>query len=509
VRFAEIAAASDRVASTSKKTEKIEILAACLRQIPKEEIDAAARYLAGQLRQKKLGIGWAGVSKSTAVGAEHASLSVADVDAVLSAIAQTSGSGSVKRRSDLLDSLIARASDGEQSFLRRLIIGELRQGALESLILDAIARAANLEVASVRRAQMVSADLGRVASAALFEGEAGLSRFQLELFQPVQPMLAQTAETVEEVLSRFAPAAFELKLDGARIQVHKSNDEVRVYTRRLNEATERIPELVDAVRALPARKLILDGESIALASDGAPHPFQVTMRRFGRRLEVEKMQKELPLESFFFDCLRIDDDTLIGKPASERIAIMSDALPEKLRVPRIVTADAAQADAFLQKVLDDGHEGVMAKSLDAPYEAGSRGASWLKLKSAHTLDLVVLAAEWGSGRRQGWLSNLHLGARDETTGGLIMLGKTFKGMTDEILEWQTKKLLELETRRERHIVWVRPELVVEVAFGDLQRSSIYPGGLALRFARIKRYRTDKTALEADTMTAVLRLAPKG
>jgi DNA ligase-1 len=504
--FERIASTSARVAETSRRTEKIALLAACIAEIPGEEIDAGVRFLAGQTRQKRLGVGWASIRDTfDAPAALEPSLTIADIDRALSEIAESAGKGSAKKKSEVLANLIGRATAREQSFLRRLLAGEIRQGALESIALEGIARATGVSTASVRRAQMVAADLGSVARAARLEGEAGLQRFKLSLFSPVQPMLAETAKDVDEALLRFQPAAFELKLDGARVQVHKSGSDVHIYTRRLNQATERIPELVEAVRALPAKELILDGEAIALARDGAPLPFQVTMRRFGRKLEVDKMQKELPLQSFFFDILHLDGETLIGRPASERIAALESALPEALRIPRIVTADPVEAKAFLDAALERGHEGAMAKSLDALYEAGNRGASWLKLKTAHTLDLVVLGVEWGSGRREGWLSNLHLGARDEATGGFVMLGKTFKGMTDEMLEWQTKRLLELETHREGHIVWVKPELVVEIAIGDVQESPVYPAGLALRFARVKRYRTDKRPDDADTLARVALL----
>jgi DNA ligase-1 len=315
-------------------------------------------------------------------------------------------------------------------------------------------------------------------------------------------MLAQTSDTPAEAVSALGETALDYKLDGARIQLHKDGGAVRVFTRRLHEVTDRVPELVEEALAWPARTLILDGEAIALQPDGRPHPFQVTMRRFGRRLGVETMRSELPLTAVYFDCLHLDGDDLIDAPLRERHRAMSYALPEASRVERLMSADAEAADAFFERALAAGHEGIMAKSLAAPYEAGSRGAAWLKLKAAHTLDLVVLAAEWGSGRREGWLSNLHLGARDTENGGFVMLGKTFKGLTDALLRWQTKELLAREMGREEHVVHVRPELVVEIAFNELQASPQYPGGLALRFARVKGYRGDKTAVEADTMETV-------
>lgn len=502
--FAAIVATSERVAATSKKLEKQAILAETIRALPAGEIDPAVNFLAGVMRQGRIGVGWAG-ARTEAPAAAAPSLQIAEVDAAFSEIASARGAGSNKKRAAILTSVLSRATQAEQNFIARLLIGELRQGALESLVLDAIAKAAGIPPAIVRRARMVAADLGAVARAALLEGEAGLSRFSLQLFSPVQPMLAQTANHVSEVFERFSPAAFELKLDGARVQVHKSGSTVRVFSRRLNEVTERIPEIIDAVAKFPANELILDGEAIALSEDGAPLPFQVTMTRFGRKLEVDRMREELPLRFFFFDILRLEDETLLGAPLRDRIEALARAVPEPHRVPRLITADIAEAEKYLSEVLDRGHEGLMAKSLDAPYEAGNRGSGWLKIKAVHTLDLVVLAVEWGSGRREGRLSNLHLGARDPVNGGFVMLGKTFKGMTDEMLKWQTQKLLELETRRENQVVFVRPELVVEIAIGDVQSSTNYPGGVALRFARVKRYRTDKTPAEADTIETVRAL----
>jgi len=352
---------------------------------------------------------------------------------------------------------------------------------------------------------MLAGSVPVVAQAALTEGTAGLQRFSLQLFQPLLPMLAQPAQDVDDALSKLGVAAFEWKLDGARVQVHKSGDEVRVYSRGLNDVTAAVPEIVEAVRPLPVRAVVLDGETIALRSQGRPQPFQVTMRRFGRKLDVDVMRHELPLQVFFFDALRRDDEDLIDRPAAERVEALVETLPSGLRIPRLTTADSAAAQAFLAEALARGHEGIMAKSLDAPYEAGSRGNSWLKIKQAHTLDLAVLAAEWGHGRRRGWLSNLHLGARDPASNAFVMLGKTFKGLTDEMLAWQTKTLLELEVSRDAWTVYVRPELVVEIAVSEIQESAQYPGGLALRFARVKRYRPDKRPEDADTIDMVRQL----
>jgi DNA ligase-1 len=375
-------------------------------------------------------------------------------------------------------------------------------------MVEAVAKAATVPAPDVRRALRVAGSLGMVAAAAIRDGQRGLAGFRLAVLQPVQPMLAQTAEDITEALGRTRPAAVEWKLDGARIQVHRLGDEVRIFTRNLADVTSRVPELVGAVRQLPVEALILDGEAIALRADGRPYPFQVTMGRFGSRLAIDQLRHAVPLSPFFFDCIHIDGKDLIDRSGAERFDVLSARIPGTLLVPRVETDRVEEAEAFLEKALEGGHEGVMVKALGAPYEAGRRGASWLKVKPAHTLDLVVLAAEWGHGRRRGWLSNLHLGARDPESGGFVMLGKTFKGMTDQMLTWQTKRLLELEKHRDEYTVYVHPEVVVEVAFDGLQQSSRYPGGLALRFARIKGYRPDKRAGEADTIAEVRNIHEK-
>jgi DNA ligase-1 len=395
----------------------------------------------------------------------------------------------------------------EQDFLVRLLVGELRQGALEGVMLDAIAAASGLPTADVRRAAMLSGSLRETARVAMgADGAAALARFAVALHRPVQPMLATPADDIASAMARLGTAALEWKVDGARVQAHKAGGEVKVYTRALKDVTASVPEIVEALQALPARELILDGEAIALAPDGTPLPFQVTMRRFGRKLDVEAMRAELPLAAYFFDCLHLDGASLLDAPAQDRFDALAAALPPALVIPRIVTADVAAAEDFYADALARGHEGVMAKALAAPYEAGRRGASWLKVKRAHTLDLVVLAAEWGNGRRRGWLSNLHLGARDPASGGYAMLGKTFKGMTDAMLRWQTERLGALALgSTDGYVVHVRPELVVEIAFDGLQASSRYPSGLALRFARVKRYREDKRPEQADTIDTVRAL----
>ncbi|HSD40714.1 MAG TPA: ATP-dependent DNA ligase [Burkholderiales bacterium] len=505
-RLATLVDASSRVAETGSRLAKRDAIAACLRAAAPDEIGIAVAFLSGEARQGRLGIGYATLSELRGGPASPSpSLTLAEVDGALAGVAATRGKGAAGERARQLGALFARATRAEQDFLVRLLVGELRQGALEGVMIEAIAAAAGVPVGDVRRAAMFAGDLGAVARAALVEGGPGLARFSIRLLQPVQPMLAQPAEDVGDALARLGTAALEWKLDGARVQVHKAGGDLRVYTRNLNDVTAAVPEIVDAVRAVPARELILDGEAIALGPGGAPQPFQVTMRRFGRKLDVAALRAELPLAAFFFDVLRRDGDALVDRPARERFAALGEALPSGLVVPRLVTSDIADAEGFYAEALRRGHEGVMAKAVDAPYEAGSRGASWLKVKRTHTLDLVVLAAEWGHGRRRGWLSNLHLGARDPSGGGFVMLGKTFKGMTDEVLEWQTRELIAREIARDDYTVHVRPELVVEIAFNDLQASPQYPGGLALRFARVKGYRPDKRPGEADTIDTVRAL----
>jgi ATP-dependent DNA ligase I len=500
--FADLVETSRRVAETSSRNTKTAELAAFLARLAHDEIPLGVAYLSGETRQARSGVGYA-LLRDAANGraADSASLDIADVDRALAAAASISGTGSRAARTRILAGLLDRATPAERDFLYRLVTGELRQGALESLMIDAVAAAASLPASAVRDAAMVAHGVVDVAHAALTEGERGLARYALAPMQPIAPMLAQPADDIASALHALGRAAFEWKLDGARVQVHRRGDDVRVFTRNRNDVTASAPEIVEAVRGTAARELILDGEAIALKENGAPEPFQVTMRRFGRTQDVAQMQAALPLSVFFFDCLRRDDDVLTARPAVERFSVMNEVLAPGLLMPRIVTADEHEAEAFYDDALSRGHEGVMAKSLDAPYEAGRRAPTWLKVKRLHTLDLVVLAAEWGHGRRRGYLSNLHLGARDEA-GGFVMLGKTFKGMTDEMLAWQTQALLALETVRDDGAVFVRPELVVEIAFNDLQASPRYPGGLALRFARVKRYRPDKRADDADTMETV-------
>jgi len=499
-----LVACVDRVRATPRKTEKVALLADLLRPARGRVAELAALYLTGALPQGRIGLGWRTLqSAMTEAPREGEVLTLADVDRMAEAVAGERGAGSGERRMQVLRALLARADAAERRFLLELLVGELRQGALEGLLIEAIARASGRPAPDVRQAAMYSGSVGEVARAALEEGAAGLGRFSLRLLSPVAPMLASTADDVEAALERLGPAAFEYKLDGARIQLHKAGDEVRVFTRQLQDVTARVPEIVELARALPVREAVLEGEAIALRPDGRPQPFQVTMSRLGRSRGVEAGRAAVPLSSFFFDCLFLEGDgPLVATPYAQRIERLARTVPPERVLPRIQTGEPDEAERFLGQALEAGHEGLMAKSLTAPYAAGHRGFHWLKLKSAHTLDLVILAVEWGSGRRRGWLSNLHLGARDPESGQFVMLGKTFKGLTDEMLRWQTQKLLSLELSRDDFTVRVRPELVAEIAFSDVQESPRYPAGLALRFARVKAYRPDKPASEADTIQSV-------
>jgi DNA ligase 1 len=498
----EIAQASADVAGTASRLGKIARLADCLAAATPDEVGIAVSYLSGELPQGTVGVGWATLRDLPPPADPPPTLELLEVDTAVSQVQAIGGRGSQAARRKELATLFGRATGPEQRLLVGLFLGELRQGALEGVMVEAVAKAAGVPVADVRRAAMLAGDLAQVAEAAMRDGSGGLAGFRLTPLQPVTPMLAQTAGDVAAAVERFGTAGVEWKLDGARIQVHHAGDETRVFTRNLADITDRVPEIVGALRAVAASALVLDGEAIALREDGRPEPFQVTMSRFGTKVAADEVRRTTPLAAFFFDCLHVDGEDLIDAPARRRLAVLDARLPAELVVPRIETDDAEAAQSFLDDALARGHEGVMVKSLEAPYEAGRRGAGWLKVKPAHTLDLVVLAAEWGHGRRQGKLSNLHLGARDPDRGAFVMLGKTFKGMTDEMLAWQTEHLLGLESRREGHVVHVRPELVVEIAFDGVQASSRYPGGVALRFARVKGYRMDKSPDETDTIATV-------
>ena len=506
MRLSEVVAASRAVGGTSGRLEKVGHLADLLRRVPPPEIETVIGFLSGAPRQGRMGIGGAslaGLRDLPAAGT--ALLDVREIDAAFDQIAASSGAGSASRRAEILRHLFGRATRDEQDFLLRLLFGELRQGALEGVLMDAVSKASGIAATRVRRAAMLAGDLAPVARAALAEGEDALSRFVLQPFQPLQPMLADSADDVSGALAALGEASFEYKLDGARIQVHKGGDEVKVYSRNLRDVTVAVPEVVAVTRAMPARELVLDGEVIALRENGTPQPFQITMKRFGRKLDVDRLKAELPLTPFFFDALYVDGAPLVDEPLARRIEVLGDQIADGNLVPRLVTADAETAAAFAVQALASGHEGVMAKAVNGVYAAGRRGAAWLKVKQARTLDLVILAAEWGSGRRRGTLSNLHLGARDAERGGFVMLGKTFKGLTDEMLAWQTKRFLELEIGRDDYTVYIRPEVVAEIAFNEIQASPQYPGGVALRFARVKRYRDDKTAADADTIATVLSM----
>jgi ATP-dependent DNA ligase I len=496
--LAELTATSQAVRATPARTEKIERLAETLRRMGPDEVAIGVAYLSGELRQRQIGVGYRSL-RDLPAPATQATLALIDVDASCEAIGAMAGPGSQGARRDALAALFARATEPEQRFLVALLTGELRQGAQEGVVVEAVARAAGVPRDAVRRALMLSGDLGAMARAALAGGAQALRAVGLQVGRPIQPMLAAPGEDVGAALERTGPAAVEYKLDGARLQVHRRGDEVRAFTRSLDDITARVPEVVEAALALPARELVLDGEAIALRPDGRPHRFQVTASRFGSA----KADAAIPLTPLFFDLLHVDGSDLIDRPGAERAAALDALVPAASRVPRALVADAPGAQAFLDAALAAGHEGVLVKSLEAPYAAGRRGAGWLKVKPRHTLDLVVLAAEWGHGRRRGWLSNLHLGARDPSGAGFVMLGKTFKGLTDAMLTWQTERLLALEVARDDWTVHVRPELVVEIAFDGVQTSTRYPGGVALRFARVLRHRPDKTAAEADTLDAVL------
>jgi len=504
--FAQLVATSGRVASTSKRLEKVELLAQLLRQLDPDEVAPAVSYLSGAVPQGKTGVGYATLRDAAAEPSTEATLSIADVHRLFQDLPGIRGGSSAQRKREVLQCFLRRATAEEQRFLFGLVGGEIRQGALEGVMMDALAKAAQVNPDRLRRAVMMAGDLSAVARPVLEKGASGLEQFDIQLFRPVQPMLAGSAEDIEAAVAEIGDAALEYKMDGARVQVHRSGDEVRVYSRALNEVTEAVPEIVEAVRQFPAREVILDGEVLSLTPAGRPNPFQVTMRRFGRRLDLERMRAELPLSPFWFDLLYLDGTPLIDEAQSQRFASLSGISPLHSLMPHLRTSDSSKAEEFLKQALESGHEGIMAKAPGSTYAAGSRGQSWLKVKKAHTLDLVVLAAEWGNGRRKGWLSNLHLGARDAEKGGFAMLGKTFKGMTDEMLEWQTEYLRGIEISRDSYTVYVEPKLVVEIAFNDIQISPRYASGLALRFARVKRYRPDKPVELADTFQTVQRMA---
>jgi DNA ligase 1 len=507
VQLIDVAETSAAVAAVGGRLAKTQLLADCLRRAKPADVPVLVAYLSGELRQRRTGLGYAAL-RDLPLPADRATLTVAEVDAEFAAMSTLSGKGSTTARRDRFRNLMARATAAEQRLLAGLVSGELRQGALDGVLTEAVAGAAAVPSADVRRAVTLAGALTPVAEAALAHGPAGLERFRLVVGTPLRPMLAQSAPSLTDALDRTGPAAVEWKLDGVRVQLHRTGSDVRVFTRTLDDVTDRVPELVAAALALPTTSTVLDGEAIALDRQGRPQPFQRTASRVSRRIDVARARADTPLSLFLFDCLHLDGADLVGRPAAERFTVLSELVPEQHRVPRLVTGSAGGVQDFYADAVARGHEGVVVKALDAPYEAGRRGAGWVKVKPRHTLDLVVLAAEWGHGRRRGYLSNLHLGARDPAgrygpPGGFVMLGKTFKGLTDAMLKWQTAALLDLAGGPTDHwVVHVRPELVVEIAFDGVQRSPRYPAGMALRFARVLHHRPDKPATEADTIDAV-------
>jgi len=500
VLIADLVSTSATVAATRSRKAKVAALAETLAGADRSELALVTSYLGGALLQRRTGLGWRGL-RSLPEPADAPSLTVREVHDAFDRLAALEGAGSQQARAGAVADLFGRATADEQRWLGGLVTGELRQGALDALVQEALAAAAGVPVAAVRRAAMLAGSTVAVAESA-FDGEQALAAIGLEVGRPVLPMLAASAPDVPAAMAKAAPdgvpVSVDTKLDGIRIQVHRSGDDVVIATRSLDDITHRLPEVVELVRSLPSERFVLDGEAIALDDDGRPRPFQETASRTAMDAGVE-------VTAYFFDLLHVDGRDLLDEPGSARVAELERLVPERSLVPRVVTSDPAAAQAFADDVLTRGHEGVVVKSLGAPYAAGRRGAGWVKAKPVHTLDLVVLAVEWGSGRRTGWLSNIHLGARDPGSDGFVMLGKTFKGMTDEMLAWQTERFTELATVDDPsagYVVPVRPEQVVEIAFDGLQRSTRYPGGLALRFARVVRYRDDKTAAEADTIETV-------
>lgn len=504
LRVAEVSAA---LGDEPGRTAKVGLLAACLRAAGPDDVALVAGYLAGQPAERRSGLG-PGALRDLPAAAPTATLTVREVHDALAAAGALSGPGAPEQRRRLLHGLLASATLPEQRLLAGLVTGDLRQGARSALVVEAVARAADLPLPEVRRAVMLGG-LAEVAAAALVGGRAALARFRLEVGHPVQPMLAQSAPDVATALHRVGPAVVEWKLDGVRVQVHRTGPRVAVFTRTLEEVTPQVPEVVEAALSLHSATAILDGEVLALDAAGRPRPFQVTAARVSARRDVAAARGRTPLTLVVFDALHLTGVDLIDAPLAERRDALARAAPDQMRVPGVVTDDPGTAAGFAADTLARGHEGVVVKAMAAPYEAGRRGGAWLKVKPRHTLDLVVLAADWGHGRRSGWLSNLHLGARDPTSGGFVMLGKTFKGLTDAMLRWQTDQLLTLAVDRDRWTVRVRPELVVEVAFDGVQSSPRYPGGVALRFARVLRHRPDKPAAEADTIDAVVASGSAG
>ena len=501
MKLAEVVATSRRIASTRSRRAKVAGLAELLSRAEPDEIEVLVGFLTGEPRQGRVGIGAASLWAARTVAADAPALDISDVDHAIGRVPGITGRGSRARRLALLEDLLGRSTIEEQEFVCRLLTGELRQGALEGLMMDAIAAASGIAAPLVRRAAMLGGELGSVAVSALTAGEAALRDMRIRLLRPVRPMLAVTSGSIGEALASVGTSSVEWKLDGARIQVHRAGDRSAVFTRSLNDVTGRMPLVREVVLAMPVSAVVLDGEALTHDDRGLPRRFEQTMSRFGSHEAAD----DVPLIPFFFDILHLDGRDLIDEPLDVRIELLERVVPAGYRVPRVVTGSAPVAEETFAEARRNRHEGVMVKAIDSTYEAGRRGAAWLKVKPAHHLDLVVLAAEWGHGRRTGWLSNLHLGARDRDTGEFVMVGKTFKGLTDQMLAWQTERFLGLESGRQRHVVFLRTEVVVEVAFDGVLPSPVYPGGVALRFARVKRYRTDKASAEADTIQMIYRV----
>ncbi|MDT9700568.1 ATP-dependent DNA ligase [Streptomyces sp. P17] len=504
-----LAQVSREVAATSARSRKVALLAELFRDAEADDVPIVIPYLAGRLPQGRLGVGWKVLSRPVPPAVEP-TLTVAGVDALLTELGKVSGAGAQAERARLVGELMGAATADEQRFLLGLITGEVRQGALDAVAVEGLAGATGAPAADVRRAVMLAGSLQTVAEALLTDGPAALDRFRLTVGRPVLPMLAHSASSVSEAVEKLGACAVEEKLDGIRVQLHRDGDAVRVYTRTLDDITDRLPELTSAALELRGDRFVLDGEVIAFDEAGRPRSFQETAGRVGSRVDVATAARAVPVSPVFFDALCVDDRDLLDLPFADRHAELSRLVPEPMRVRRTLVAgpeDVRQAEDFLTETLERGHEGVVVKALGAAYSAGRRGASWLKVKPVHTLDLVVLAAEWGHGRRTGKLSNLHLGART-ADGSFAMLGKTFKGMTDAMLTWQTKRLKELAVEESDYVVTVRPELVVEIAYDGLQKSTRYPAGVTLRFARVVRYREDKRPEEADTVETLLAAHPE-
>ena len=499
--FGDVVRVSLDVGATRSRNAKRDTIAGLIGGQDPGAAEIAVAMLTGQVRQGRIGVGWATIAALDAPPASQGTVTVHDVDGVVDELVRTTGPGSQTARAELLSELWSRCTADEQEFLGRLFVGELRQGALTGVMTDAVARAADVPLALFRRAAMLSGDLAGVSAVALRSGADGLAHVGLSVGTAIQPMLASTAQSVGEGIDAFGTASVEWKLDGARVQVHRNDARVRVYTRNLNDVTDRSREVVDVVAALDCHQVVLDGEVLGLDGDGRPRAFQDTMSRFGA--DDAGSHDRVRLTPIFFDVLHLDGVDLIDQPLDERHLILDSLVPQQNRAPRVRTADLGVAESFFADTVEVGHEGVMVKDVLAPYEAGRRGKGWLKVKPVHTYDLVVLAAEWGHGRRSGWLSNLHLGAR--TGDDFVMVGKTFKGLTDELLEWQTERLQGIADRVTDDVVWVRPELVVEIAIDGVQRSTRYPGDLALRFARVRQFREDKPPQHADTLDSLRAL----